>query len=189
MVLACNVEKIVGRIGPSPGVALAIAPADGPVGVSIAVLDLTGQSLVKELGMLHANIALQGKTLDGHDVDIGIAEYAPRVVRIVATVIQCLHRVVNIRAQHGLCIAKDARFAVDGQDRMLTHGTVRNATVAIGVGATVFPIGHHQVLAHAHIFIKIVGRVDTGCDAAIESLVHQTVLVDIVAREEIRAFV
>ena len=72
---------------------------------------------------------------------------------------------------------------------MLTHGAVGNASVAIGVGTAVVPLGNHQVLAHADVLIKIIGRVDAGRDALVERLAHQALLVDVVGREHVRTLV
>ena len=49
--------------------------------------------------MLNTHIALQGKTLDRHDLDIGITKDTPRGICIVAHVVECLHWVVNIRTE------------------------------------------------------------------------------------------
>ena len=72
---------------------------------------------------------------------------------------------------------------------MLTHGRVRNTTVAIYIGTTIIPLGNHQVLAYAYVLIKIIGRVYTSRDSLVISLIHQTVLVDIVGREHVATLI
>ena len=135
--------------------------------------------------MLNTDVALQGQALDGHDVNIGITEDAPRGVLVIARIVKGLYRVVNIAAQHGNGIGKYALGRIDGNSGMLTHSAVGDATVTIGVGTTVVPLGNHQVLTHTQVLVEVVGRVHTTAQALVERAVHQTVLVDVAAREQV----
>ena len=70
---------------------------------------------------------------------------------------------------------------------MLAHGGVGNATVAVGVGTAVVPLRNHQVFAHADVLVEVVRGVHASRDALVERVGHQTVLVDVVGREQVAA--
>ena len=74
---ALDVEQIVGSIGPGVGIALTVCTTNGTVGRIVALADITGECLAQELYMLDTEVALDGQSLDGHNVNIGIAEDAP----------------------------------------------------------------------------------------------------------------
>ena len=138
--------------------------------------------------MLNTEVALQGQSVDGLDVDIGIAEDAPALIRVVTAVVKLVHRVGDVGAREYHRIGEHTVAIVNGDGGVLTHGGIRDATVVAGAIATVVPLGNHQVFAHAEHLTYIIGGVDAGRIAAVERVVHQTVLVDIVTREHIRAF-
>ena len=96
MMLTIQVEKIVGCVSPCPCVTLTVAAAYCAVSCIVSSTYITRQRLVEILNMLNTNIALQGKTLDRHNVDITITKDTPRRVLVVAHVVKCLYRVVDI---------------------------------------------------------------------------------------------
>ena len=177
-----DVEKIVGGVGPCPGVALSVAAAHGTVGSVVARTHVAGERLVEELHVLHTDVALQRETLHGHDFQIAVAEDTPRGVLVVAHVVERLYGVLDVASQHGHGVGIDTRRREYGDGRVLAHSRVRNTTVTIGVGATVVPFRNHQVLTHADVLIKVISRVHTGGDALVERVGHQTILVDVVGR-------
>jgi len=77
MMHAIDVEQVVGRVSPSPGVTLSIAAIHGPVGRDVAGSHVAGEGLVQELDVLDADVALQRQPLDGHDVNISVTKDAP----------------------------------------------------------------------------------------------------------------
>ncbi len=174
---------IVGRVGPGIGVALAVGTRDA---VHVAGLDAAAQVLVEELGVLDAEVALDDQAVDGLDVDIGIAEDAPRLVRVVASVIQLVRGVGDVAARELHGVGPVAVAVLHGDGGVLAHGGVGDAAVVASAVATVVPLGNHQVLAHAEHLTYIIGGVQTGGIAAVEGVVHQAVLVDVVAGEHER---
>ena len=184
MVHAGESLHVVGGVGPGVGVALSVGTAHA---VHVAGLDATTQVLVEELGVLNAEVRLQRQAVDGLDVDIRIAEDAPRLVRVVASVIQLVHGVGNVRPAEHHRVRVRAVGIGDGDGGVLAHGGIGDAAVVAGAIATVGPLGNHEVFTHTEYLTYIIGGVQASGVATVEGVVHQTVLVDVVAGEHERA--
>ncbi len=91
---------------------------------------------------------------------------------------------VAARELHG--VGPVAVAVLHGDGGVLAHGGVGDAAVVARAIATVVPLGYHEVLAHAEHLTYIIGGVQTGGVAAIEGVIHQAVLIDVVAREHER---
>ena len=178
--------QVVGGVGPGVGVSLTVATADA---VLVGRLHLAAQRLVEILDMLNAEVGLQREALDGNELGVGIAEDAPRVVAVVASVVQCLHGVGHVRGEQLHGAAEHAVGGIYRQGGVLTHGNVWNSRVGTRSEAAVVPVGHHEVLTHVEILVHIESGVDAASEAAVVGIFHEALLVDVVAREEIGALV
>ena len=177
---------IVGCIGPGIGVTLTVSTTHT---IHIAGLDSATQILAEVLCVLDTEVAFQCQAINRFDVNVGIAEDAPRLISVVTTVIQFMNRVGNVGATENHRIGKDTIAVGDRDSRVLTHSGVRYATVIARAVTTVVPLGNHQVLTHAEHLTNIISGIDTGSIAAVKGVVHQSVLIDIVARKHIGTLV
>ena len=69
---------------------------------------------------------------------------------------------------------------------MLEHGQRSDAAVTCRSVVVLHPLGHHEVFAYGEPLAYVIGAVETAAEALIESLLLDTVLVDVVDREHHR---
>ena len=180
-----EVKQIVGRIGPCESVAFTISTVHAVV---VARKDFAAKRLILVLYVFITNIALQGQAFDRIYFQITVAEDTPAAVLVVTGIIDFLYRVGDVGTGKFHRRGEVAVGIVDRDGRVLTHGCVRNTAVGIGGNTEIRPLAHHEVLAYFHILRDIVIRVQADTIAAVESLVDQTILIDVIGTEEHRSF-
>ena len=177
---------VVGSVGPCPCVALSV---DARHAVHVAGVNGASVSVVEILAVFHADVRLNGESLHRFHLDKGVAQNAPGSQVVVLGILELLHGVRKVGADEFLGPHPVAVGAAHGQCGVLAHGRERNAAVARHGCAAVFPVRHEQVLAHAQVAVKVVGRVEARRVAVVESFLNRALIVDIVGREEHGAFI
>ena len=184
-VVFLNCQVIVCSVGPCPSVALTEAAAHA---VHVRLLNLAVERTIEELDVLDTDVALQRKTFDGINFQVGVTEDTPALVAVVATVIEFVNRVGNIACTESQRVGEIAVRVAHGDCRMLTHCSERDTAVVICAVTAIVPLCHHKVFANFHVIANVVSGVHTCRITTIERIVHQTVLVDKVTGEHHRAF-
>ena len=183
--MAVDVKIIVGRVCPCPRIAGTIGTVHA---VFVGGVDTAVKVPVEILYMLYTDVAFQGKPLDRIHLDKAVTEYSPAVVAVVTAVIHHLRGVREVGTTQ-VCWTREVTVdVVNGYCRVLEYGHCGHASVGIGGESAVLPVGHHEVFTHLHVFSNVVCRVDAGRIAAVEGVVNESVLVDIVEREHYRTF-
>ena len=186
-VVLAPVADIGGGVGPGPGVTLTVGTAYRNRCIAIGGMDLVTIIIIIVLYVLDTDVRLESKSLDGLPLGEGIAEDTPALAAVVLGIVETLHWVGIVGTCNHHRIGEESIALVGGDARVLKHGQRSDAAVACRSVVVLHPLGHHEVFAYGEPLADVIGAVETAAEALIESLLLDTVLVDVVDREHHRA--